>query len=358
MARRRRRKSGGGWIGLLLVGGLIALAIWYFNQPVEPIDPNAPTHAATQPAGGGVPSQVGVDPNADPNTRRVRPRGELVVDQFVPRMPKLNSAQAMEAYRRSLRLRGSGKLIAERDLLNRAYFSGRLGPQSAADARSRLEYLASSTILSDRVFDADPYDMTYMVQRGDTLEGRRGIERTHELHVPSQMIVRINRMPSATALRAGKPIKLIKGPFHAIVDKSEFTMDLFVQREGLEPVYVRRLIVGLGRNDRTPVGLWRVDPAKKLQQADWNPPLTAGVDQRIIRWGDPNYPLGTRGYWIGLEGIERKTQFKHGFGIHGTNDPSSIGRAASLGCIRLTDEDIDFIYGALYVKYSTVTIRE
>jgi lipoprotein-anchoring transpeptidase ErfK/SrfK len=52
----------------------------------------------------------------------------------------------------------------------------------------------------------------------------------------------------------------------------------------------------------------------------------AGV---VIPAGDDN-PLGPR--WIGLN--------KKGYGIHGTNAPRSIGKAASHGCIRMRNRDI------------------
>ena len=41
-------------------------------------------------------------------------------------------------------------------------------------------------------------------------------------------------------------------------------------------------------------------------------------------------PIGTR--WVGLN--------RKGYGIHGTNEPRSIGRAASHGCIRMSNRDI------------------
>jgi lipoprotein-anchoring transpeptidase ErfK/SrfK len=52
----------------------------------------------------------------------------------------------------------------------------------------------------------------------------------------------------------------------------------------------------------------------------------AGV---VIPAGDDN-PLGPR--WVGLN--------KKGYGIHGTNAPRSIGKAASHGCIRMRNRDI------------------
>src|SRR6478736_8491802 len=44
-----------------------------------------------------------------------------------------------------------------------------------------------------------------------------------------------------------------------------------------------------------------------------------------------NNPLGTR--WLGLS--------QKGYGIHGTNAPKSIGHAASHGCIRLRNRDVE-----------------
>ncbi len=48
----------------------------------------------------------------------------------------------------------------------------------------------------------------------------------------------------------------------------------------------------------------------------------------------PDNPLGTR--WIGLN--------KKGFGIHGTNEPRSIGRPASHGCIRMARRDLEELF--------------
>lgn len=44
--------------------------------------------------------------------------------------------------------------------------------------------------------------------------------------------------------------------------------------------------------------------------------------------------LGIR--WIGLSWI--------GYGIHGTNDPFSIGKDVSSGCVRLQNEDVEILY--------------
>ena len=45
-----------------------------------------------------------------------------------------------------------------------------------------------------------------------------------------------------------------------------------------------------------------------------------------------------------------------GYGIHGTIEPESIGKAVSLGCIRMHNEDVAFVYKLMMPGKSTVTI--
>jgi hypothetical protein len=56
-------------------------------------------------------------------------------------------------------------------------------------------------------------------------------------------------------------------------------------------------------------------------------------DGKVIPPG-PNNPVGTR--WMGLS--------KAGYGIHGTNEPRSIGKAASHGCIRMSRRDLEDLF--------------
>jgi lipoprotein-anchoring transpeptidase ErfK/SrfK len=58
----------------------------------------------------------------------------------------------------------------------------------------------------------------------------------------------------------------------------------------------------------------------------------------VIPTGKDN-PVGTR--WLGLS--------QKGYGIHGTNAPRSIGRAASHGCIRLRNRDMERLFAMLRI---------
>lgn len=58
----------------------------------------------------------------------------------------------------------------------------------------------------------------------------------------------------------------------------------------------------------------------------------------VIKAGPAN-PLGNR--WMGLS--------QKGYGIHGTNAPKSIGKAASHGCIRMAKRDLEEVFQVLRV---------
>jgi lipoprotein-anchoring transpeptidase ErfK/SrfK len=119
----------------------------------------------------------------------------------------------------------------------------------------------------------------------------------------------------------------------------------------LGELYVRSYRVGLGTENGTPEGVWKVKD--RLENPTYYPPASA-TDKRIIAPDDPNNPLGKR--WIGLVGMEGDAVGHDGYGIHGTIDPDSIGKAVSLGCIRMHNEDVAFLYKLMTPGRSTVTI--
>jgi lipoprotein-anchoring transpeptidase ErfK/SrfK len=52
-----------------------------------------------------------------------------------------------------------------------------------------------------------------------------------------------------------------------------------------------------------------------------------------------NNPIGTR--WLGLD--------LKGYGIHGTNNPASIGHNASHGCVRMRNHDVEELFGMVRI---------
>lgn len=75
----------------------------------------------------------------------------------------------------------------------------------------------------------------------------------------------------------------------------------------------------------TPVGRFTI--VNRLENPTWYSPGD------VIAPG-PDNPLGTR--WLGLSRAH--------YGIHGTNVPGSIGKAASHGCIRMRTADLEELF--------------
>ena len=67
-----------------------------------------------------------------------------------------------------------------------------------------------------------------------------------------------------------------------------------------------------------------------------NPPWY--YDGRKIPFGHPDNVIGSR--WIGFEGDARA----EGIGIHGTSDETTVGQAASMGCIRMRRTDVERLF--------------
>jgi hypothetical protein len=79
-------------------------------------------------------------------------------------------------------------------------------------------------------------------------------------------------------------------------------------------------------------------------------PLQATEGHEIVVNGNiiiPPYGVNQRRY-AGVLGT-RRLELGDGYGIHGTNEPSSIGRSASHGCVRLRNEDVEKLYDMVSV---------
>ena len=105
-----------------------------------------------------------------------------------------------------------------------------------------------------------------------------------------------------------------------------------------------RYPVGVGRQGFQWSGSAKISAKRKWP--GWTPP-----DEMIRREarkgrilpsympGGPNNPLGARALYIGSS-LYR---------IHGTNDPSTIGRAISSGCIRMMNEHVVDLYNRVQI---------
>jgi lipoprotein-anchoring transpeptidase ErfK/SrfK len=105
--------------------------------------------------------------------------------------------------------------------------------------------------------------------------------------------------------------------------------------------------VGVGREGFTWAGVQTI--SRKAEWPDWNPPAEMIARQpylpRFMAGGRGN-PLGARAMYLGSS-VYR---------IHGTNDPSTIGKFVSSGCIRMTNEDVIDLFGRVDVGTRVVVL--
>lgn len=234
-------------------------------------------------------------------------------------------------------LMGKGAWLAARAKLNAA-LNGTTDVALTEELRRDLTRISAETIFSSQVAEGDTLAEYYNVVSGDTLD-----RIAKRFSISSQFLARINNIANMNVIRLGQRLKVVHGPVHLRVSKSRFQMDVFLQ-----DVYLKSFPVGLGADGSTPTGEWEV--ADKLV----NPVYYPARGGKIIQADNPENPLGER--WIGLKGISGEAEGQMRYGIHGTIEPDSIGKNVSLGCVRLHNADVEFVYDLVISGASRVTV--
>ncbi len=198
---------------------------------------------------------------------------------------------------------------------------------------NKLAAISERTLLGPTIFQGDDLVEQYSVKSGDNLTAIGNRYR-----VPYEFIQRINRLPS-DRLNVDQKLKIVRGPFSVKIYKSEFMLEVW-----RGDLLVKRFQIGVGSGDSTPPGRYEVLDKVKNPRFD-PPPSQVGIMQAKAG-GAPDNPIGSR--WI---------KFAPSLGIHGTIEPDSIGRNASLGCIRMHNKEVEEVYDFL-IRGSTVEIFE
>jgi lipoprotein-anchoring transpeptidase ErfK/SrfK len=132
------------------------------------------------------------------------------------------------------------------------------------------------------------------------------------------------------------------------IHRAEKMLDLYEGDKLIAAVPITPGQPGGGATE-TPPGTWKIVGVAAMPTFRWD----EGVLNRGVRTekafnlpSGPNNPVGV--CWIGLN--------KPGIGIHGTNNPETIGRAASHGCMRVANWDVIRL-SKLITKGMTVVIE-
>ena len=122
-----------------------------------------------------------------------------------------------------------------------------------------------------------------------------------------------------------------------VVDKSDLTVTLF---DAAGKVLGQFPASAGSEKDPLPIGDWKVKGIAKNPVFHYNPKLFWDADPTHAKAKippGPNNPVGVT--WIDLS--------KEHYGIHGTPEPSKIGKTQSHGCIRLTNWDVKTVSQAI-----------
>lgn len=239
--------------------------------------------------------------------------------------------------------------VGARQVLSDALRDRQLSEAQRRDIRERLAALNADLVFGAKIVSGDPLTESYEVQAGDRLAK---IAQRRELATHWKLIQRVNGLSNPNQIRVGQKLKLVRGPFHVIVDKSEYRLDLYHGQPSAPEtwLFIRSFRVGLGKDDGTPLGNFVVMRGSKVEDPSWVNP-TNPAERYASK--DPKNPLGK--FWIGIEGLGDSAGYV-GYGIHGTIEPDTIGTQASLGCVRLGAEDIALLYELLEEGISLVRI--
>jgi lipoprotein-anchoring transpeptidase ErfK/SrfK len=107
--------------------------------------------------------------------------------------------------------------------------------------------------------------------------------------------------------------------------------------------------IGVGREGFTWAGVKQI--ARKAEWPNWYPPAEMIKRQPYLprmTMGGPGNPLGARAMYLG------SSEYR----IHGTNNPATIGKQVSSGCIRLTNEDVTDLYNRVQVGAKVVVLPQ
>lgn len=215
----------------------------------------------------------------------------------------------------------AGQAVEAHKTLSKLYWQQ---PALRSHVQERIDLTAKAIYFSPQPHIQEPY----VVQAGDQL---RKIAVKH--HIPWQYLARLNRT-DPKRLREGQKLKVIDGPFGAVVTLTDFELTLHHGGQ-----YVRSYPCCIGKNNSTPTGKFKV--LNKVTSPQYTDP-----DGKVFSGTDPKNPLGS--HWIDLG---------DSYGIHGTIEPDSIGKAESRGCIRLLNADVSEVYDLLDIG-SEVVIRQ
>jgi LysM repeat protein len=234
-----------------------------------PGDPLSLSHSATQPSN---PLRQTAPPQ-NTATDAATAAGAPLEASFMASWPAIQTAL------------DRGQLAQAHQLLSRWHDEPSLGPDEAQQVDHLLGQLAGTVIYSTE----HQLQPARVVKPGETLA-----DIAKEFNVPWQLLAKINGIPAADAVRPGQELKIVPGPFSAVVDLGRSQLTLLVDGR-----YAGKFPVTVPIGATVSEGEWLVDqklvaPSSGVTQSAYTT-APSRVDHAIVLRSDSEAAGGTGG---------------------------------------------------------------
>ncbi len=225
--------------------------------------------------------------------------------------PILPFATARE---QALELASTGKLSQALQLLSGYYDSPELTGSQHADLVDLLDALSREVIYSTRHLSENPHTVT----ASDSIAGL-----AQRYQVTPELLTKINRLGDSKTLLNGSQLKVLSGPFRAVVSLERQELTLFMGE-----LYAGRFPVSFGQDPAPAEGTFEVVDRRRDR-------TYYAMGGKIVPADDNHNPYG--GYWLNLG---------QDLCIHGTPEMAS-DELQGAGCISLAPLDAADVYTIL-----------
>jgi LysM repeat protein len=332
--------------------GAPATAASATSPPIEPANPtNPPASTAGQAPTPATPEQanrIDLANNALPSpplTAQENPLRQSAAPAEADRYAAANPAVPLEVETPAANVEPSfatswptiqaaldeGELARAHELLSRWHNDPTLTPTDAELVDTLLSQLAGTVIYSTE----HQLEPPYVVKQGETLQT---IAKQYD--VPWQLLAKINGVAAADQVRPGRELKVVRGPFSAVVDLDLKQLTLMVGER-----YAGKFPVTMPSVAAVREGRWIVDqklaaPAAAVVQSAYAPEA-ASVDRAIVLRSDPSggEPSNGAGLMITSSGA------------------SAINAADGLGLIHVSRQDVEELSDILSIGSRVVIQR-
>ena len=227
--------------------------------------------------------------------------------------------------------------LAQDDLVNALFTLSLASAEPGITDQQREELLP----LMDQLAGTVIYSRQHLLEPPYTVAGNESLEDiATKYQVPASLLAKINGIEAPYTLTPGETLKVITGPFRAVVDLSKAELNIYLGR-----YYGGRFPLHIGGNaPPADVALTVIEKADQQEYAD-------AASGQTIPPGDANNPYGS--HWIGLGGGSGENVAQ--WAIHGRGE--SCPEGDQRGILGLRRQDAEDVYAILAVGSTVQVIR-